>query len=32
MDPIDNSNQENKKLDFKMRVVDSNSEADQNRN
>ena len=32
MDPNDNSNQENRKLDSKMKEDDSNNEVDQNRN
>ena len=29
MDPIDNSNQENRKLDSKMKVEDSNNESNE---
>ena len=32
MDPDDNSNQENRKLDSKMKEDDSNNEVDLNRN
>jgi hypothetical protein len=32
MDPDDNSNQENRKLDSKMKEDDSNNEVDINRN
>ena len=32
MDPNDNFNQENRKLDSKMKEDDSNNEVDQNRN
>jgi hypothetical protein len=32
MDPNDNSNLENRKLDSKMKEDDSNNEADQNKN
>ena len=32
MDPNDSSNQENRKLDSKMKEDDSNNEVDQNRN